>query len=110
VWLLLSDIETVPLEAYNGKHQWSDDPSKSKIISIQFQPLDWKTGKPVAKLTILKEWEGGSSERIIVEQFRKIYNVDNIWGFIPVGNNLTYEYRFLECKFAQYFGLPGLKV
>lgn len=104
------DIETVPLEPYDGKNRWSDDPSKSKIITIQFQRLDWKTGKPLEKLTILKEWEVGSSEKIIVEQFRKIYNVDDKWDFIPVGNNLAYEYRFLECKFAQYCGLTGLKL
>jgi hypothetical protein len=102
------DIETVPLEPFNGEHKWSNDPTKSKIISIQFQPLDWITGKPLGGLSILKEWE--SSERSIVEQFKKIYQIDNQWAFIPVGNNLAYECRFLECKFAQYCGLDGLKL
>jgi hypothetical protein len=98
------------MEPYDGKQQWSEDPSKSKIMSIQFQPLDWKTGKPLAKLTILKEWEVGASERIIVEHFMKIYHINDIWDFIPVGNNLAYEYRFLECKFTQYCGLARLKL
>lgn len=102
------DIETVPLEPFDGKHHWSNDPTKSKIISIQFQPLDWITGKPLGELSILKEWE--SSERIIVKRFKKIYQIDNQWGFIPVGNNLAYEFRFLECKFAQYCRVDGLKL
>ena len=98
------------MEPFNGKHQWSNDPSKSKIISIQFQPLDWITGKPSSRLSILKEWEIDSSERIIVQQFKKIFQIDNQWAFIAVGNNLAYECRFLECKFAQYCGLYGLKL
>ena len=104
------DIETVPLEPFDGRHHWSNDPCKSKIISIQFQPLDQITGKPLKDLSILKEWEIGSSEKIIVKQFKKIYQIEQIWAFVPVGNNLAYEFRFLECKFAQYCGLEGLNL
>jgi hypothetical protein len=45
-------------------------PCKSKYISIQYQQLDGEAG---AQLMILKEWEPCSSERVIVEQFRKIF-------------------------------------
>jgi hypothetical protein len=98
------------LEPFHGKQEWPNDPSKEKIISIQFQPLDWITGKPLGSLSILKEWEVDSSEKIIIEQFKNIFRFDNKWAFIPVGNNLPYDFIRLEYKFAQYCGLCGLKL
>ena len=61
------------------------DPKVDKIITIQYWQLDDKNA-PVGDLTILKEWE--SSE----ENF----------GFIPVGFNLPFEFRFLSHKFSEY--------
>jgi hypothetical protein len=53
----------------------------------------------------LKEWECGSNERIIIQWFYKKY-VENKskWYFIPVGNNLEFEFRMLNFKLCQYFG------
>lgn len=104
------DIETVPLELFDGKQKWSNDPSKSKIISIQFQPLDRMTGKSLGELSILKEWEVGSSEKVIVEQFKRMYYDKGIWNFVPVGNNLVYESIHFEYKFAKYCGLVGVRL
>ena len=76
------DIETTGL-----------DPATSKIITIQFQELDFE-GKPVGSLTILKEWE--SSEADILKQFyEKLNYSNNVWDFVPCGYNLKFEHDFL---------------
>jgi len=99
------DIETVPLDEYRNDAGASFDPFRAKIISIQYQRLD-----AAGELVILKEWESGSSERAIVEQFKKVFIDKGIWEFIPVGNNLTFECRFMKYKLKQYCGLEGLKL
>jgi len=101
------DIETAPLDEYRNDAGASFDPCKSKIISIQYQRLD---GAASAQLVILKEWEPGSSERAIVETFKKIFLDNGIWAFIPVGNNLAFECKFMKYKLKQYCGLEGLKL
>ncbi len=100
------DIETVPLDEYRHDAGASFDPSKAKIITIQYQRLDSAAGE----LVILKEWEPGSSERAIVEQFRWIFIDNGIWQFIPVGNNLAFECKFMKYKLKQYCDLNGLKL
>jgi hypothetical protein len=104
------DIETAPLEQYRSVDGASFDPCKSKIITIQFQRLDSKTGQPAGDLQILKEWLPGSSEASIVNEFRKIYIDGGIWQFIPVGNNLAFECKFLKFKLRQFCALEGLKL
>jgi hypothetical protein len=104
------DIETAPLDEYRSVDGASFDPCKSKIITIQFQQLDSKTGQPACDLQILKEWLPGSSEAGIVEQFKKIFIDKGIWEFVPVGNNLAFECRFMNYKLKQYCNLEGLKL
>jgi hypothetical protein len=87
------DIETVPLDECRNDVGASFDPCKAKIISIQYQRLDGAVGE---QLLILKEWESGSSERAIVEQFKQVFLDKGIWEFIPVGNNLAFECRFMK--------------
>lgn len=99
------DIETVPLDEYRSYLGASFEPSKAKIISIQYQRID-----AAGELVILKEWEPGSSEKAIVEQFRKLFIDRGIWEFIPVGNNLAFECRFMKYKWKQYCGLEGLRL
>jgi hypothetical protein len=102
------DIETVPLVQFMENDQASFDPSKSKIISIQYQQLDTKDGNPISDLTILKEWQSCSSEETIVRKFKQVYIDNGQWSFIPVGNNLLYECRFLKYKLKQYCNLDHL--
>lgn len=104
------DIETAPLERYRGVQGAGLEPCESKIISIQYQQLDSSTGQPVGDLQILKEWLPGLSEESIVQQFKKIYIDGGIWQFIPVGNNLAFECKFMKHKLKQYCGLEGLKL
>ncbi len=84
------------------------DPSKAKIITIQYQRLDSRTGRPMEPLTVLKEWE--AAERAIVEQFRQTCISDSIWNFVPVGNNLAFESSFMKHKLKQYCDLEGLRL
>jgi hypothetical protein len=104
------DIETAPLPQYRYLKGASFDPCKSKIITIQCQQLDSKTGLPLGELVILKEWNEGSSEEAIVGEFKKVFIDRGIWGFIPVGNNLVMECKFMKYKLKQYCGLEGLKL
>lgn len=96
-------IETAAKDANDPNPKANLDPRTGKIISIQFQQLDSRSGMPLSDLTILKEWE--SSERDIVSAFSKLFVTDNHFGFIPVGFNLPFEFRFLCHKFAE-FGNP----
>ena len=83
------DIETTGLE-----------PTKDKIISIQFQELDRNTGKAVKKLVVLKEWL--SSERDILSQFLAQSKITDPYPFtfVPVGYNLGFEHNFLKERTA----------
>lgn len=89
------DIETTGL-----------DPTKCKVITIQFQELDRSTGKPIGELVILKEWE--SSEREILEKFFKQSNIMDPYPFtfIPVGYNLNFEHNFLKERTAVHSFTP----
>ncbi len=91
------DIETYsPGEKIN--------PDTDKIITIQFQRIDLRTGKPREELVILKEWE--STEENIIKEFYDKFFSDNqsVWNFIPVGFNLNFEWEFLISKFEKYLG------
>ena len=58
------------------------------------------TGKPVGSLIILTSWE--YSEEDIVKEIA-IKMLDNYpWNFVPVGNNLTFEFKFLARKIQKY--------
>ncbi len=80
------------------------DPKQCKIVTFQYQKLNTKTGASEGELTILKEWDNASSERKILEQFRPLIT-GNPWDFIPLGYNLSFEFRFLRHKFKEYFDL-----
>jgi len=75
------------------------NPKTDKIISIQFQKIDIKTGKINGELQILKEWE--SCEEEIVKEIYKWF-FTRPWQFIPIGFNLNFEWQFLCEKFKKY--------
>jgi hypothetical protein len=56
----------------------------------------------------LREWELG--EKAILEQFRTLYLSGNVWDFVPVGNNLAFESKFMKYKLKQYYNLEGLRL
>ncbi len=89
------DIETTGL-----------DPKKNKIITIQYQELDRKTGEAIGKLIILKEWE--SSEREILEKFLQESGINDSYDFrfIPTGYNLNFEHNFLKERTALHSFTP----
>ena len=74
-------------------------PSKSKIITIQYQELERNTGKPAGPLVILKEWELGGEAKILEKFIKDTYVTSKFpFDFIPVGNNLKFEHDFLSYK------------
>ena len=92
------DIETTGL-----------DPSKDKIITIQFQELDRYTGDAIGELVILKEWE--SSEKEIIAKFKELSGIldDYDFSFVPIGYNLGFEHNFLKTR-SELNGLPSLDI
>jgi len=68
------------------------DLRKSEILTIQYQTINWMTGKPSGSLHILKSWE--SSEEQIIKEFFKAIKIDNLWAFIPIGFNIV-QFDFL---------------
>lgn len=81
------DIETTGL---NSK--------KDKIITIQYQRLDQKTGKPLNELKILREWD--SSEKEIIKKFLDETKITSKYpfDFIPIGYNLSFVSNFLKTR------------
>ena len=80
------------------------NPDTDKIITIQFQRIDLRTGKPIVELKILREWN--SSEKDIVTEFYNTFFRDelNIFDFVAVGFGLNFEWEFLISKFEKYLG------
>jgi hypothetical protein len=75
------------------------NPDQDKIITIQYQNLDTKSGMAKGPLKILKEWE--LSEKEILREFLEILNPSNPWDFVPVGNNLRFELFFLQKRLRE---------
>ena len=63
------------------------EPAKDKIITIQFQELSTREGKPLGKLKILTEWQL-KSERALLAEFRRRFLTGRDFDFIPIGENL----------------------
>ncbi|MEK6982488.1 MAG: ribonuclease H-like domain-containing protein [Candidatus Micrarchaeota archaeon] len=81
------DIETTGLDC-----------KKDKIITIQYQRLDSRSGLPNGDLHILKEWE--SSEKEIIQKFSVDSGIlsSNPFSFVSVGFNLKFEHNFLNAR------------
>lgn len=79
------------------------DPAVDKIITIQWQRLSFGSG--TGPLYILKEWE--SSEKEILEEFLPKIHCDNYWDYLFVGDNLLFDFHFLNERLKRY-GLEGM--
>jgi hypothetical protein len=82
------DIETTGLDENNDQ-----------IITIQYQKVSVATGEPIGSLVILKAWEYG--EENIVKEIAALM-LEDLWNFVPMGNNLTFEFKFLSAKIRKY--------
>jgi len=88
------DIETTGL-----------DPNKDKIITFQYQELSQVSGIPLTKLIIAKEWDNDCSEEIILQWMKELLIDSPFWSFIPVGNNLLFDFLFISARMGYYFGI-----
>lgn len=88
------DIETTGL-----------DPQRNKVITIQTQRLVGRTGKPIDKMEILKEWE--SSEKEIIKDIIPKLTSKNPFDFIIVGKDLLFDFMFLS-KRAEKYDMNGI--
>src|SRR3989344_2502826 len=87
------DIETTGL-----------DPKNDKIITIQYQPIAVDTGKTDGPLKILKSWEIENDEKKIISEIAPPLLSSNPFRFVPIGNNLNFEFTFLAEKFKEHLG------
>ncbi|MDG6225184.1 MAG: hypothetical protein QCI82_06690 [Candidatus Thermoplasmatota archaeon] len=69
------------------------DPRTHRLISIQYQRLDMRTGRQLGPLTVLKEWE--SSERGMLELFLPIFMGSGPFSFVAIGFNVPFMYSFI---------------
>lgn len=76
------------------------DYANDEIIAITYQPVDNHNGKPKGPLTVLKAWE--TSEQEILERFYPLFNPDYSWGFVPIGNNLSFDHTSLIYRYRHY--------
>jgi hypothetical protein len=92
------------IETYSPEKK--PNPDKDKIITIQVQQIDIKTGKPKSKLEILKEWESSEKDIVITfyNKFKNSFEEIDVWQFVPVGYSLSYDFEFLISKFRSYIG------
>ena len=86
------DIETNPT---GDKPDFKND----EILTIQFQQIDIKTGEIKGELNILKSWE--SSERDILKKFYSIFSPEDVWKFVPVGFNLSFDFFSLLYRWRE---------
>ncbi|MFC1965180.1 hypothetical protein ACFLWG_04200, partial [Chloroflexota bacterium] len=77
------DIET---NSRTSKPDYKND----EILTIQFQQVDSRTGEKEGDLTILKSWE--SSEKDILEIFYSVFSPEDLWKFVPIGCNLSFDF------------------
>ena len=75
------------------------EPEKHKIVTFQYQELDYK-GIPMNKLTILKEWEIGEMA-IVTKIYDELIKKEK-WNWIPIGTNLIFDFTFIWAKFKKY--------
>lgn len=75
------------------------NPQEHKLLTIQFQKLD-NCGNPISELIILREWELGEEE--MMKRFFNIFVNDNPFSFGIVGQNLSFDIRFILAKFKKY--------
>lgn len=81
------------------------NPAKDKIITIQFQKLSTREGRPEGKLEILTEWALGS-ERNMLNAFRREFLTGRDFDFIPIGENLYgFDLISLLHRLNKYFRL-----
>jgi uncharacterized protein YprB with RNaseH-like and TPR domain len=85
------------------------NPSKDKIVTFQYQALSMATGAPLTKLTIVKEWEDGCSEEMMLKLVMHLLIDAPLWSFVPIGNNLAFDFSFISARMRHYFGIDVLE-
>jgi hypothetical protein len=80
------------------------DIAQDKIITIQYRELWPMDGNPRGKFQILTEWDYGS-EKALLEAFAKVFMTQNVWDFVPVGDNLhEFDIPTLLSRYNHHFG------
>lgn len=75
------------------------DCEKEEIVTFQYQEFNLE-GNRIGELKILNIWELGEKE--LITQIYNLINPSNVWTFIPILINHTFDYRFFFAKFRKY--------
>lgn len=81
------------------------NPNKDEIITIQYQKIALDTGSPEDSLKVLKQWKDPEGEKGIIGKILPLITSTNPFQFVPVGNNLNFEFAFIASKIRKYFKL-----
>jgi len=81
------------------------NPVRDQILTIQYQELDRFKGYPKGPLKILKTWEEGCSEKKIISDIAPLLLQSDPFIFVPVGNNLVFDFKFIASKLQQHLSL-----
>ncbi len=79
------------------------DPERDEIITIQSQSLPKSSQTISDPLKIMKIWDHNMSEKALLSRILPLF-IGSPWKFIPVGNNLLFDFKFLAAKIKKYFG------
>jgi len=85
------------------------NPDKDKIVTFQYQALNRATGAPLTKFAIVKEWEDCCSEEMMLKLVVRLLIDAPLWSFVPIGNNLVFDFFFIGTRMRHYFGVDILE-
>lgn len=79
------------------------NPESDKIISFQSQELPKSHYADPGPIKISTIWDCNMSEKALLAYIIPLF-LGSPWKFIPVGNNLIFDFKFLAAKIRKYFG------
>ncbi len=79
------------------------DPEDDQLLTVQLQKLPNHSDHSRGPLRIYTLWDHNMSEKSLVARVIPYLQGDP-FKFIPVGNNLMFDFKFLSTKISKHFG------
>lgn len=86
------------IESWDPNVTGRPDAETGRVVAVAYQPISF--GRPRARLTILKSWDGGDEIKILksVAQLGVLEVEPDPFSFVPVGTNLDFDLGFLIAR------------
>lgn len=79
------------------------DPERDELLTVQLQKFPDYHNHESGLLEIYTLWDHDMSEKSLLERVIPYFK-SSPFKFIPVGNNLLFDFKFLSSKIKKYFG------